>query len=111
MHELFQEYDPPFSIGQHTFLNTSTHWLISYSCLKKKLKSIVVEGFKGQPNELVVLGYLLKFARHLDSLYLNISNETAPDGTSLEATYLKKAERLLHFEIASKGIKVFVSRA
>ncbi|CAI9089520.1 OLC1v1024107C1 [Oldenlandia corymbosa var. corymbosa] len=83
------EYEPPpFRLDEHPFLKVVTTFnpfpaVVPY-CVKKNLKKVVVEGFKGTETELLVLRYLLKYGRVLASLEVNLSNERAPDGTNMK---------------------------
>ncbi|KAL3508512.1 hypothetical protein ACH5RR_027913 [Cinchona calisaya] len=106
---IFPEYEAPFNIEQHAFLLRGPYQLI-YTSVEKRLKSVVMRGFKGETNELVVLRYLLKYARNLESLHIHISKKTARDGSSLEATYIEKVQKIPKFDIASQKLRIFLHR-
>ncbi|CAI9089517.1 OLC1v1024104C1 [Oldenlandia corymbosa var. corymbosa] len=60
---VLSEYEPPFPFDEHPFLKGVTTFnpypaVVPY-CVKKNLKKVVVEGFKGTESELPVLRYLL----------------------------------------------------
>lgn len=109
MHEWLQEYDFRLNIRQHAFFLPRPYDMV-FTCVSRTLRSVVVRGFKGEPNELVVLRYLLEYGRVLTLLRIHISKERAPDGTSLEETYVEKANALEKFEVASQEIRILLHR-
>ncbi|XP_071905373.1 F-box protein At3g62230-like [Coffea arabica] len=106
---IFRECDPPFDIEHHAFLYAG-RYQPNYTCLRSKLKSVYVEGFKGEPNELLVLRYLLKHGRVLDEVHIHLSKERGPGGASMEETYFNKIRSLKNCRVASKGLRIFLRR-
>nr|XP_027063167.1 putative F-box/LRR-repeat protein At5g54820 [Coffea arabica] len=106
---IFRECDPPFGIEHHAFLYAG-RYQPNYTCLRSKLKSVHVEGFKGEPNELLVLRYLLKHGRVLDEVHIHLSKERGPGGASMEETYFNKIRSLKNCKVASKGLRIFLRR-
>lgn len=106
---LFQDYEPPLGIRQNAFVMRSEHAIV-YECVKRKLKKVVVEGFKGTKNELAVLEYLLKHGRFLEEVHIKISKEKTRQGLSMEATYVKRVHNLLKLSIANQDLRIFLSR-
>ncbi|CAI9784185.1 unnamed protein product [Fraxinus pennsylvanica] len=102
---IFQEYEPPFKFEEHQFLTR-------FQCLRYRsmmcLKMVKVKGFKGEMNELVVLGYLLRFGSGLKYLSISLSKEKGPNGIDMESTYRQNVQQLTQFETASPHLQIYL---
>ncbi|XP_058220031.1 putative F-box protein At3g29830 [Rhododendron vialii] len=105
---IFQERGTDLAIDEHEFMS-SFELIIVYECVRKSLKVVEINGFKGQLNELVVINYLLFHGLVLDTLSIVLSKEKDPDGADMESSYRKNAQDLLKFNRASASLRILIN--
>lgn len=99
-----QNYRPPFGYEEHIFF--SEFWCPE--CVEKSLKTVAVQGFKGEENELVVLRFLLKYGKVLERLNIRFSTERGADDVDMEPTYRQNLQSLMtSSQIASSHLQVY----
>lgn len=88
---------------------SSFELIIVYKCVRKSLKVVEINGFKGQLNEVAVINYLLSHGLVLDTLSIVLSKEKDPAGADMESSYRKNAEDLLKFNRASESLRILIN--
>ncbi|KAK9269329.1 hypothetical protein L1049_001100 [Liquidambar formosana] len=102
--KIFEDYEPPYEFETHSFW---TRNVLVFRCINRTLKAVEIKGFRGTPNELQLLKYLLKFGRVMEKLTLNFSREVLSNGRNM-ASYQQIAQQLQQFEIASGNLRLLI---
>ncbi|KAG8658151.1 hypothetical protein MANES_03G127400v8 [Manihot esculenta] len=97
--KIFPDYEPPFELNPSEFWSEEI-WV--QMCMKKSLKVINVKGFKGTPNELYILRYIIMCARKLRKVNFYVF-----DGDDLEEIW-EKFCYLRQVPSSSKNLKTHI---
>uniref|UniRef100_A0A2C9W8G7 Uncharacterized protein n=1 Tax=Manihot esculenta TaxID=3983 RepID=A0A2C9W8G7_MANES len=98
-HVEITDYEPPFELNPSEFWSEEI-WV--QMCMKKSLKVINVKGFKGTPNELYILRYIIMCARKLRKVNFYVF-----DGDDLEEIW-EKFCYLRQVPSSSKNLKTHI---
>lgn len=89
-----QDYECPFEEVRWTYC------LTVFPCVNQTLKVVEVNGFEGNQNAFVLLGYLISFGVVMEKLDIKVPNEVG----------LVKAQRLLNYNKASPSLQISISQ-
>ncbi|XP_009333861.2 F-box protein At3g62230-like [Pyrus x bretschneideri] len=98
----YDKYRPP----QYALRNPAMVWAVVDQCITQTLRRVRVMGFKGTPNEMNVLKYLIQNGLVMQNLRLIISREVDDDGSP--DTYDLRAQDLLTVRRASPDLQIAI---